>query len=110
VFGIALVNLMRHTGPDDALTCPYSKWSMDERQRAIKRLTTITRDARQEEQLKAMIADGSPPTAPRLWAAGLSDEDVEDEVTPPPLLLPLPLFNSIATCCGQDNALMLISQ
>jgi len=40
----------------------------------------IDRVARKEEALKSMLKDGTPPSAPSLWAAKLDDPDVGDEV------------------------------
>ena len=59
--------------------CQYSKWAMTDRRRALKVLSDMTKDARQEEQLLSLMREGQPPTAPVFWQATLSDVDVGDE-------------------------------
>lgn len=52
---------------DDTPKCDYSKWSAQHRRDGLKYLMEITKDARKEEALKAMLANGVPPKAPKFW-------------------------------------------
>ena len=65
----------------EAPSCAYSRWSMSDRKKPLKRLADITKDARQEAALKAMLAEGVPPAAPKLWAAALTDIEVDETVS-----------------------------
>jgi hypothetical protein len=53
---------------------------MADRKIPLKKLADITKDARQEAALKAMLAEGTPPAAPKLWAAALTDIEVDETV------------------------------
>jgi Ca2+-binding EF-hand superfamily protein len=50
-----------------AAACQYSTWRPEDRKIGLKFLMEITRDARQEETLKTLIANGVPPAPPKLW-------------------------------------------
>jgi hypothetical protein len=63
------------------------------------RLVSPCRDARQEEALKAMLAEGTPPSAPKLWAATLTDTEVDPEVFLSLLPLPYPLSSLSLFVC-----------
>lgn len=49
-------------------TCLFAKWTNKERQEALSFLLNITKDARKEEILKAMLTQGQPPLAPKVWS------------------------------------------
>ena len=59
--------------------CKYSAWTLTDRRQALKVLSNMTKDARQEVQLLALMRDGQPPTAPIFWQATVTDVDVGDE-------------------------------
>jgi Ca2+-binding EF-hand superfamily protein len=59
--------------------CKYSTWTLADRRKALKVLSDMTKDARQEVQLLALMKDGQPPAAPVFWQATVSDADVGDE-------------------------------
>jgi Ca2+-binding EF-hand superfamily protein len=50
-----------------AANCDYSGWRAEDRKEGLKFLMEMTRDARQEETLKSLLANGVPPAPPKLW-------------------------------------------
>mmetsp|Transcript_28821 Transcript_28821/g.48622 ORF Transcript_28821/g.48622 Transcript_28821/m.48622 type:complete len:1741 (+) Transcript_28821:136-5358(+) len=59
--------------------CKYSKWTLNDRRKALKVLSDMTKDARQEQQLLTLMKEGQPPSAPVFWQATVTDVDVGDE-------------------------------
>lgn len=59
--------------------CKYSKWTINDRRKALKVLADMTKDARQEAQLLTLMKEGQPPSAPVFWQATVTDVDVGDE-------------------------------
>lgn len=77
--------------------CKYSKWTLTDRRKALKKLADMTDDARQEAQLLALMKNGQPPSAPLFWQAPMvnsnADDDEEDEA-----------LSSILMCWKPQNA------
>ena len=47
--------------------CQYSTWRPEDRKEGLKVLLDMTKEARQEETLKTLLANGVPPAPPKLW-------------------------------------------
>jgi Ca2+-binding EF-hand superfamily protein len=47
--------------------CEMSTWETKDRRKGIQYMLDLTKDLREEETLKQLIANGQPPSAPRCW-------------------------------------------
>lgn len=47
--------------------CEMSSWEVKDRRKGLQYMLDITKDLREEESLKQLIANGKPPAAPRCW-------------------------------------------
>lgn len=60
-------------------SCQVRSLTDADRREGLKYLEGFSREARQEQALQSMLSNGSPPTAPQLWAVNHKDPDaVED--------------------------------
>lgn len=50
-------------------SCDFSSWKTEDRRQGLKFMLDLSKDARQEETLKALLANGVPPAPPKLWVA-----------------------------------------
>ena len=60
-------------GGDGSTQCAFVRWSIDDRKLGLKYIMDFTKDARQEQLIKTLMSNGSPPQPPRLWASPLTD-------------------------------------
>lgn len=59
--------------------CQFRSLTESDRREGLKFLEGYTRDARQEHALQDLLTNGSPPTAPQLWAVNHKDPDAVDD-------------------------------
>lgn len=57
------------SGGAGANSCDFSTWRSEDRKKGLKFMLDLTKDARQEETLKTLLANGVPPAPPKLWVA-----------------------------------------
>jgi hypothetical protein len=60
---------------DGARSCDYATWTQERRREGLRFLLEFSKEFRQEEMLKTLLANGIPPEAPRIWSDSLFDED-----------------------------------
>lgn len=53
--------------------CAFISWTIEDRQAGLQYIMDLTKDARQEQLIKKLMSDGTPPRAPKLSLASLND-------------------------------------
>ena len=53
--------------------CPYIAWTLDDRKAGLKYLMNVTKESRQEQLIKNLINNGTPPLPPKFWCASHTD-------------------------------------
>jgi Ca2+-binding EF-hand superfamily protein len=47
--------------------CDYANWRAEDRKKGLKFMLDISKEAREEETIKSLMASGIPPAPPKLW-------------------------------------------
>jgi hypothetical protein len=59
---------------EENVKCGSAEWSLDNRKQGLRYLNNVTKEAQQEQHLKSLLTNGTPPEAPRLWEGAVGGE------------------------------------